>query len=46
MANDLQEIGKDYHKGYLIHRDKSYDTMQTNDEIAEMIVRRVLEARS
>ena len=46
MANDLQEIGKDYHKGYLIHRDKSYDTMQTNDEIAEMIVCRVLEARS
>ena len=46
MANDLQEIGKDYHKGYLIHRDKSYDTMQTNDEIAEMIVRRVLEAKS
>ena len=29
MANDLQEIGKDFHKGYLIHRDKSYDTMQT-----------------
>ncbi len=46
MANDLQEIGKDYHKGYLIHRDKTYDTMQTNEEIAEMIVRRVLEARS
>lgn len=45
MANDLQEIGKDYHKGYLIHRDKSYDTMQTNEEIAEMIVLRVLGAR-
>lgn len=45
MANDLREIGKDFHKGYLIHRDKSYDTMQTNDEIAEMIVKRVLETR-
>lgn len=43
MANDLQEIGKDYHKGYLIHRDKTYDTMNTNEEIADMIVRRVLE---
>lgn len=45
MANDLQEIGKDYHKGYLIHRDKTYDTMNTNEEIAQMIVHRVLEDR-
>ena len=42
LANDLQEIGKDYHKGYLIHRDKSYDTMETNEEIADMIARRLI----
>ncbi len=45
MANDLQEIGKDYHKGYLIHKDKSYDTMNTNEEIAQMIVKRILQIR-
>ncbi len=44
MANDLHEIGKDFHKGYLIHPDKSYDSMNTNDEIAAMIVTRVLES--
>ena len=43
MANDLREIGKDFHKGYLIHKDKTYDCMNTNEEIADMIVRRVLE---
>lgn len=42
MANDLKEIGKDYHRGYLIHKDRSYDTMETNEEIADMIARRVL----
>ncbi len=46
MANDLREIGKDYHRGYLIHRDKSYDSMGTNEEIADMILRRVLEERN
>ena len=44
LANDLQEIGKDFHKGYLIHPDKSYDTMQNNEEIAAMIANRVMEA--
>ena len=44
LANDLREIGPDFHKGYLIHRDRTYDTMNTNEEIADMIVRRVLEA--
>ena len=44
LANDLKEIGPDVHRGYLIHKDKTYDTMNTNDEIAEMILRRVLEA--
>jgi phosphopantothenate-cysteine ligase len=44
LANDLQEIGKDLHKGYLIHPDKSYDTMQNNEEIAAMIANRVMEA--
>ena len=45
MANDLREIGRDFHKGYLIHKDKSYDSMNTNDEIAQMILTRVLEER-
>ena len=43
MANDLHEIGKDYHKGYLIHQDKTYDSMNTNEEIAHMIVARITE---
>ena len=42
MANDLSEIGKDYHRGYLIHKDRTYDTMETNEEIADMIARRIL----
>lgn len=42
MANDLSEIGKDFHRGYLIHKDKTYDTMETNEEIADMIARRIL----
>ncbi|MDO4869842.1 MAG: phosphopantothenoylcysteine decarboxylase [Bacillota bacterium] len=45
MANDLREIGRTFHKGYLIHKDKSYDSMETNEEIAAMIVRRILEER-
>ena len=43
MANDLREIGDGFHKGYLIHKDKSYDSMNTNEEIASMIVKRVIE---
>ena len=43
MANDLREIGEGFHKGYLIHRDKTYDSMETNDEIARMILRRTTE---
>lgn len=43
MANDLSEIGPQVHKGYLVHEDKSYDSMETNEEIADMIVRRVME---
>lgn len=42
LANDLKEIGRDFHKGYLIHADKTYDIMETNEEIADMIARRVL----
>ena len=42
LANDLAEIGKDYHRGYLIHKDRTYDTMETNEEIAEMIAERIL----
>ena len=45
MANDLRENGNGFHKGYLIHRDKTYDSMNTNEEIAAMIVRRVLEEK-
>ena len=44
LANDLKEIGKDFHRGYLIHPDKSYDTMENNEEIADMIANRVMEA--
>lgn len=43
LANDLKEIGADFHKGYLIHEDRTYDTMENNEEIADMITRRVLE---
>lgn len=43
LANDLNEIGNDFHRGYLIHRDKTYDIMETNEEIAEVIARRVME---
>ena len=44
LANDLREIGRDFHKGYLIHKDKTYDIMENNEQIADMIVRRVIEA--
>ena len=44
LANDLQEIRRDYHRGYLIHKDKTYDTMENNEQIAAMIARRVMEA--
>ena len=43
LANDLKEIGADFHKGYLIHEDRTYDTMENNEEIADMIAGRVLE---
>ena len=43
LANDLAEIGGDMHKGYLIHRDGSYDSMENNEEIADMIATRVRE---
>lgn len=45
MANDVAEIGGGKHKGYLIHRDGTYDTMENNEEIAAVIVKRVLEER-
>lgn len=43
MANDLKEIGKGFHKGYLIHEDGTYDSMETNEEIAQMIAKRIRE---
>ena len=46
LANDLKEIGKDVHRGYLIHEDKSYDIMETNEEIADMIANRVMNANT
>ena len=44
LANDLREIGADFHKGYLIHKDGTYDIMETNEEIARMIAARVMES--
>ncbi|MEG0830588.1 MAG: phosphopantothenoylcysteine decarboxylase [Anaerovoracaceae bacterium] len=44
LANDLSEMGKDYHRGYLIHEDGTYDTMENNGEIGQMIARRVGES--
>ncbi len=44
LANDLHEIGADFHKGYLIHRDGTCDTMGTNEEIADRIAQRVMAA--
>lgn len=42
LANDLKEIGRDFHKGYLIHKDKTYDIMETNEEIADVLALRVV----
>ena len=34
LANDLQEIGADFHKGYLIHKDGiPAQRMESNEEI-------------
>ena len=44
LANDLREIGADFHKGYLIHKDGTYDIMETNEEIARMIAARVMDS--
>lgn len=41
LANDLAEIGGGKHRGYLIHQDGVYDTMETNEEIADKIAERV-----
>ncbi|MBQ9707893.1 MAG: phosphopantothenate--cysteine ligase [Firmicutes bacterium] len=43
LANDLSEIGQGQHKGYLIHKNGDIDTMNTKDEIGEMIARRIME---
>lgn len=43
MANDLKDIKEKEHAGYLIHEDKTYDTMNTKEEIAEIISQRLLE---
>lgn len=45
LANDLAEIGGGKHRGYLIHRDGTYDTMEDNSQIAAMIAKRVMEER-
>ena len=44
LANDLQEIGPDFHRGYLIHKDGTYDIMENNEEIARMIAMRIMES--
>lgn len=43
MANDLKDIKPGLHKGYLIHEDGNYDSMETNEEIAAMIGMRIRE---
>lgn len=43
MANDLRDIKPGLHKGYLIHEDGTYDSMETNEEIAEIIGKRIRE---
>ncbi|WP_027399259.1 phosphopantothenoylcysteine decarboxylase domain-containing protein [Anaerovorax odorimutans] len=44
MANDLSEITESGHVGYLISPDKSYVKMNTKKEIAEIIVKNVVES--
>ena len=39
----LKGISESSHKGYLIHEDKTYDVMETKEEIAETGSTRVLE---
>ena len=43
LANDLADIKEKTHKGLLIHPDKTYDTMETKEEIGETISKRLLE---
>jgi len=43
LANDLKDIKEKTHKGRLIHRDKTCDTMETKEEIGETISKRLLE---
>jgi phosphopantothenate-cysteine ligase len=43
MANDLNDIKENAHKGYLIHQDKTYDMMETKEEIADTVCKRLLE---
>lgn len=42
MANDLSEIGGGKHRGYLLHRDGNVDQMETKDEIAAVIAKRII----
>ncbi len=41
LANDLAQITKDRHTGYLISEDKSYERLETKEEIALAVVNRV-----
>lgn len=43
LANDLSQICGEQHVGYLLSPDKSYIRCETNSEIADTIVRSVLE---
>lgn len=43
LANDLKDIKEKAHKGFLIHQDRTYDTMETKEEIGEIISKRLLE---
>jgi phosphopantothenate-cysteine ligase len=43
LANDLKDIKEKTHKGFLIHQDKTFDIMETKEEIGETISGRLLE---
>ncbi|MBK5263478.1 MAG: phosphopantothenate--cysteine ligase [Peptostreptococcaceae bacterium] len=46
LANDLEDIKEKTHKGFLIHQDKTFDIMETKEEIGETISKRLLEKLS
>ncbi|MDF2512134.1 MAG: DNA/pantothenate metabolism flavoprotein domain protein [Herbinix sp.] len=45
LANDLRDITKEQHIGYLIHKNKEYSKWTTKEEIAQAIVKATLKER-